>query len=219
MKMFLEKCRKCDAKKSFRTEMRNTVLILLFGISLGLFSKWLDTISINNDVLWLNIIEKIDLRNVFSRLSIWALFALIISIYSSRATRASINVFSFFIGMLFGYYFYTIYFAGFYPKSYMISWGIITLFTPLLAIFTWYAKGKGPFAIFVSSIIIGFFFSEAFSFGLWYFDIYNISEFLFFIVSIVLLYRGRKQLIYTLICAIIMAPFINELLPYIFGGL
>jgi hypothetical protein len=159
------------------------------------------------------------LGNVFSRLSIWVLLAVIISVNSKGPLRASVNVFGFFVGMLAGYYMITIYVSGFFPKSYMIAWGIITLFTPFLAYLIWYSKGSGLIAIPLSSIIIGFFITQAFSFGMYYIDLSYYDGVICLLLAILVLYKDNKQLVLSIIGAIIVAPFIKVIIPYIFGGL
>ena len=219
LKEMLVKCRQGKLEKKLKSEITITVLIFLMGTTLGVLSKLLDIVFVNEAIRWHRVFGLLDLRNVFSRLSVWALMALVIAVFSKRPLRASINVFGFFVGMLTGYYLTTIFVAGFFPQTYMIAWGIITLLTPIPAFFSWYSKGHGWLAIILSSIIIGFFFTQAFSFGRWYVDISNYDGIICFLLSIALLYRDKKQLLFSLIGALIIAPLIKTCLPYIFGGL
>ena len=78
-------------------KIRNSIMIFLFGIALGVFSKWLDNLSLNDSIWWQHILGMLNLRNVFSSLGVWILIAVCISVYSSSPLRASINVFIFFV--------------------------------------------------------------------------------------------------------------------------
>ncbi|MFJ7826619.1 hypothetical protein [Psychrobacillus sp. NPDC096623] len=104
--------------------------------------------------------------------------AVVISVYSKSPVLSAVNVFLFFVGMVGSYYLYTVLVAGFFPKSYMMIWIIMTCISPFLAFVSWYAKGTGIIAISISSIIFVFISRQAFTFGFWYFDIRNILEFL-----------------------------------------
>lgn len=219
MKELFIKCRRGKLEKNLKSDITNTILIILIGIVLGAFSKLLDNFPLNDFIGWHRVLECLDLRNVFSRLSVWALFALIITVLSKRPLRASINVFGFFVGVLIGYYTITIFISGFSPKTHAIAWGIISLLTPVIAFFTWYSKGYDRLAIVLSSIIIGFFFTQAFSFGIWYIGISHYDGVLSLLLSIIILYRGKKKLLLSLAGALITAPIIKICLPYIFGGL
>lgn len=219
MNAFLKACRPVPKKKNRAAEIRNTLFVILAGLVMGLCSKGLELIPYNDAYVWSLMLESVDLRNVFSRLSVWALLALAISLYSKRPLRASLNVFCFFAAMLCGYYFLTITAAGFFPKSYIIRWAVITLFTPLLAFFAWYAKGKGWLAVLLSAAILGFFFAEAFSFGLWYMDVSYFPELLFLVIAAGMLLREKKQVVYTLFGMLIFAPVFQWIIPYVFGGL
>ena len=209
---FLNKIRCPNKDIKMKKKIINTVLIFLLGISLGIFSKWLDNLSIDNSIWWQNIIDLLDLRNVFSLFGIWIFIAVAISINSKTPLRAGLNVLLFFIGMTTSYHLYTIYFSGFNPKNYMIIWYSITLLSPILAFICWYAKGNGKISLLISSFIITAMMLSSFSIGLWYFDVNSIIDLLLFIGTIILLYSNPKKTIYSLIIAACLSFIISCLL-------
>ena len=84
---------KTDFKKIImKNKIINTFLIFLFGVILGIFSKWLDNLSIDDSVWWQHILGILNLHNVFSLLGIWLLIAITISVFSKTPRRAGINV-------------------------------------------------------------------------------------------------------------------------------
>lgn len=193
MKDFLNEIRR-PQNISLQKKILYSASIFVIGIILGVISKFLDSTASN---LLPYFLEVLDLRNFLSRIGVWLFLGVLISVYSKSPIRAAVNVFLFFAGMVGSYYLYTIMISGFFPKSYMMFWIIMTIISPILAFICWYAKGKGIFAISISSIILMFISRQAFAFGFWYFDIRYILELLIWIATILVLYQSPKQTIRT----------------------
>lgn len=189
MKAYLNEIRRPESI-SLSWKFLYSFIILVVGIILGVISKALDETASN---LLPYFLEVLDLRNFFSRMGVWIFLSLLISVYSKSPVRAAINVFLFLLGMVGSYYLYTVTIAGFFPKSYMMIWVGMTFLSPFMAIICWYAKGKGPVATCISSVIFMFMTRQAFIFGFWYFDIRYILEFLLWVATIFVLYQSPKQ--------------------------
>lgn len=183
----------------------NSLLVLVLGIILGMFSKWLDNISINDEIWWQHLIGILDLRNVFSLFGIWIFLATTISVFSNSPLRASLNVFLFFLGMTISYHLYTILFSGFNPKSYMMIWYIITLITPILAFICWYAKSDNKISLVICCGILAVMMLSSFGIGIWYFDFKSIIDTILFIGTMAVLYNNPKNSMYSLLGAIVLA--------------
>mgnify|MGYP004588528341 FL=1 len=205
MKEFLNKIRTPDKNTKIKSKIINTLLIFLLGIILGIFSKWLDNLGINDEIWWQHIIGILDLRNVFSLFGIWIFIATAISVFSKTPLRASLNVFLFFLGMTVSYHLYTIYFSGFNPKSYMIIWYVITLITPILAFICWYAKGNGKISLIICSGILAVMLMSSFSIGMWYFYFKSIIDTILFIGTMGILYTNPKKSVCSLLGSLIIA--------------
>lgn len=205
MKEFLNKIRVPDENTTMKSKIVNTILIFLLGIILGLFSKWLDNLSINDEIWWQHFIGILDLGNVFSYFGIWIFLATTISVFSKTPLRASLNVFLFFLGMTISYHLYTVLFSGFNPKSYMMIWYIITLITPILAFICWCAKSNNKISIIICSGILAVMMLFSFGIGMWYFDFKSIIDTILFLGTIVVLYKNPKNSIYSLLIAIVLA--------------
>ena len=205
MKEFLEKIRIPDRSLKISRKILNTSSIFLLGIILGIFSKWLDNLSIDDTVWWQHILGVLDLGNVFSELGIWIFIAITISVFSKTPLRASLNVFLLFIGMTVSYHLYTICVSGFNPKSYMMIWYMITSISPILAFICWYAKSKNKISLMISSLILAVMFILSFSIGMWYFYFKSIIDTILFIGAILVLYVSPKNSVYNLLIALLLA--------------
>ncbi len=204
MKEWLDSIRKPNKDIKVSKKIIHSLLILLLGIILGVFSKWLDNLSINDAIWWQHILGIVDIRNVFSYVGIWMFLAITISVFSKTPLRASLNVFLFFVGMTVSYHLYTIMFSGFNPKSYMMIWYGITAITPIFAFICWYAKGNNKISIMISSGILAVMLIESFSIGLWYFYFKSVIETLLFLGTMTVLYTKSKNSIYSLLFAVIL---------------
>ena len=191
-----------------------TVFILLTGITLGLFAKWLDNLVLNNTVWWHRIVEILDLGNFFSEMAVWLLAALLIAVYSHSPFRAAWNVFAFFAGMCAAYHIYTILFSGFNPASYMLIWYGLTIISPILAVLCWYAKGSGIVPILLDVGIIAVFMLACFGVGFFYITFKGILYLLVFVGAGASLYRTPKQLLISLSIGTPLAFLFNLIWPY-----
>ena len=201
----LNKIRTPDRNMEMRNKIINSFFILLLGITLGIFSKWLDNLLIDNTIWWQNIFGMLDLRNRFSEFGIWLFIALTISLFSRTPLRASLNVFLFFVGMTTCYHLYTIYFSGFNPKRYMMIWYGITFISPIFAYICWYAKSKSKISIIISSLILYVMLSSSFGIGRWYIDLKNIIDTIIFVVTIMVLYVKPKSTIISVVAALFLS--------------
>lgn len=215
MYSFLNKIREKEKPMPVRKQVIDTIALLLFGIGLGIFSKFLDSTASNALPF---IFEYLGLRNFLSRFAIWLFLALCISIYSRSSIRASLNVFVFFMGMVSSYYLYSKFAAGFFPKSYAMIWFGFTAVSPLLAFICWYAKGKSKVSFLLSAIIIAVLFNTAFVYGWIYFDIRSILEGIVFACGFVVLKRDTiKESIFMITSGVVIAFILNLLAPFHFG--
>ena len=201
----LNKIIKTNINIKMSNKIINSFFILLLGITLGIFSKWLDNLLIDNTIWWQNIFGMLDLRNRFSEFGIWLFIALTISLFSKTPLRASLNVFLFFVGMTTCYHLYTIYFSGFNPMRYMMVWYGITFISPIIAYICWYAKSTSKISIVICSLILYVMLSSSFGIGRWFVDLKNVIDTIIFVGTIIVLYVKPKSTIISVVAALFLS--------------
>ena len=191
-----------------------TIMILLLGIALGALSKFLDSTASNALPL---ILEYLDIRNFLGRFAIWMLLGLCIAVYSPSPIRAAVNVFTFFFGMVAGYYAYSKWIAGFFPQSYVLVWAGFTVVSPLLAWICWYAKGKEKISLGISAVIIAVLFNASFVYGWLYFNMRSILELITFLCGVIILRRSSvKETMLMIVIGIAAALLLQLVIPFHF---
>ena len=214
----LNDIRNAENSISNNSKIINTIVVLFLGIALGTFSKYLDFRQAELPCVLMAIDEAFDIHNFLGRFAIWVLIALCISIYSNSAIRASVNVFTFFVGMVASYYLYSNYIAGFFPRSYAMIWFGFTAVSPLLAFVCWYARGKSKLAFILSALILAVLFNMCFVYGFGYFSARSVLEVIVFIIGFIVLKRNslRSSALMGTI-SIVLAFLLNIIIPFHFG--
>ena len=218
MKKFLNDIRSAENPISGNRKIINTIAILLLGIALGTFSKFLDFRQAELPSVLMAIDGALDVHNFLGRFAIWVLIALCISIYSNSAIRASVNVFVFFAGMVVSYYLYSNYVAGFFPRSYAMIWVGFTMISPFLAFVCWYAKGKSRPAFVLSVLILAVLSNMTFVYGWEYFKARSVLELIVFIIGLTVLRRDTlKSSVLMGTISIVFAFLLDMVIPFHFG--
>ena len=211
---FLSEVRTPGNHGSLKKQIFMTIGILLLGLCLGTFSKFLDYRQAELPQFFMFIDSALDFHNFLGTFAPWVVIAVFISIKSSSAIRAGINVFLFFAGMVTSYYLYSNYVAGFFPKSYAMIWVGFTLISPILAFFCWYAKGDGWFAILISAGILGFMINSTLSYGMWYINIRSFLHLMMLFLGIIILHKPIKETAYIIALAIPITVLLDILIPF-----
>lgn len=214
MKEFLGKIRTPQKSYSIPKQVLISMGILLFGVFMGVFSKYLDYRQANLPALLHLIDSAVDLHNFLGKLAPWIVIAVCIAVYSTTPIRAGINVFVFFAGMVSSYYWYSNFIAGFFPKSYALVWIAFTVVSPFLAFLCWYAKGTGLVAFFLSSGVIGVLLNCAFNYGMFYIDISSGLELLMLAIGVIVLRRSFKETIGMLGVGAVFAIIMRAVIPF-----
>lgn len=214
MKEFLGKIRTPQKSYSIPKQVLISIGILLVGVLMGVFSKYLDYRQASLPALLHQIDSAVDLHNFLGKFAPWIVIALCIAVYSTTPIRAGINVFAFFAGMVSSYYWYSNFIAGFFPKSYAIVWVVFTAVSPFLAFLCWYAKGTGWIVLLLSSGVIGILLNCAFSYGMFYVDISSGLELVMLAIGVFVLCRSLKETVGMIGLGIIFAVIMEAVIPF-----
>lgn len=210
----LDKIRAPQKSNNIKKQVAVTIGILLFGICMGLFSKYLDYRQGQLPALLQAIDNALDFHNFLGGFAPWIVIAVCISVYSHTPIRAAISVLSFFSGFVASYYLYSYFVVGFFPRSYALIWAACTIISPFLAYLSWYAKGTGWIARILSSGILGVLLNTAFSYGMFYIDISSWLNFLMLLVGIFILRKSMKETIDMLVISIAFGIIIEIVIPF-----
>lgn len=192
----------------------NTAAILLLGVALGLFSKYLDYRQGQLPSLLQLLDETFDLHNFLGRLAVWIVLGVGIAVYSASPARAAINVLAFFAGMVASYYWYSTYVAGFFPQRYAMIWFGCAALSPLPAFICWYAKGIGRISLLLSAGICAVLGNLTFSYGLTYFSLRSVLELIALLCGVAILRRRTaKENVLMAALAVALAVILHVLVP------
>ena len=210
VKSFLTRIRKPDKSTPRHIQILVSIGITMAGFALGVLQKWLDSGAVNELPV---ILQRIDIGNYFGRFAIWIFIGVCISIYSSSAKRAALNVFLFFMGMVSSYYIYCALVAGFFPMNYSLIWFGLTLVSPFLGAVCHLAQNENKIAIGISGIIIGAILSQTIFFfqGI---RLTHITELIVLIATLFVLRRKPKEFAAEAALSLPVAILIQIVLPY-----
>lgn len=106
---------------------------VLLGTASGVVSKLAD---VHSEII----------GNFTSGMCCWILIGTVICAFSKSLFRSAVYVFLFCAGMVAAYYLTAEIGDLYYSRSYVKGWSLFALFTPVFALFAWYARGKGKAA-------------------------------------------------------------------------
>lgn len=200
--------------KGLPLDIAASLLILIFGTALGVFSKYIDGMPYDTTVLWQMIVARLDLGNVLSEMPIWLLMALLIAVFSRSPFKAALNVFLFFGGMCISYHICSVLLKGFDPGNYMLIWYGITLVSPLLGIICWYARGGSLVSVLLDIPILTVMSHYCFSVGPFYFYLHSTLNTLMFLVTVAALYKTPRQILISTAAGILLSILLSQFMVF-----
>lgn len=210
---FLNAIRAPETRISRKRRLLSAAGALVFGFCLGVFSKYLDCAQADLPGVLGVLDQTLDLHNFLGGFAPWVLLAACIAVYSPGPWQAAARVLSFFVGMLAGYYGYSYFVEGFFPRSYVFLWAAFTAASPFLAFACWYAKGKGSPAVVISAGVLAVLICAAFSWGVWYLSVTRWLNALMLGLGILVFRRTARQTLVMLALAVLIAVLLEAALP------
>lgn len=171
-------------------ENRRSLLMLLFGVGMGCFSKFLDCTPSN---MLPFLLEYLDVRNFLGRFGIWVLLGIWLSLCSPNPRRAAVNVLLFFFAMVSAYYLYSKFIAGFFPRSYALVWFGFAAASGVLAVPCWYAGRSGIPALVLGVLLLAVLFRCCFAGGWLYLRPRSLLELVVYLCGIGVLHRDSLR--------------------------
>ncbi|MBR0144078.1 MAG: hypothetical protein IJM21_07875 [Clostridia bacterium] len=187
------------------------LLFLLAGAGMGIFAKWLDTLTFDESSWLQRALGRIDPGGLFSGVAVWFLLALIIAVTSPTPFQAGLRVFLFYAGMCVSYQLYSIFVVRFTPAaSYMLIWYGLTILSFGIAFAIWYVRGEGAVPVLLSILILGNMAGACFSFGYWqgawHFAFYDgLPNLILFLASAAVVHKSWKRTLITIPAAFLLA--------------
>lgn len=111
-----------------------TFIVIFLGALLGFLDKFTDEFPIR--------LMDVNIGAITAGLKFWVFIATLIAVRSHSPKMAAWNTFLFFLAMISTYYCYSI-ILGFFPLSYVLLWGSITLLAPIGGYLVWYSRKEG----------------------------------------------------------------------------
>ena len=135
-------------------KVQNIILNLISMFIIGLFTGFIvKEIDIHCYVQHFGF----SLSDVFSKIGIWILIGVIISLFSKNKKFAMMNIFTFCIGMLITYYITAELTNSVYGWTYIKGWTIFACLSPLMAYLITLTKNKGIISLLIKlGIFVGY---------------------------------------------------------------
>lgn len=184
----IQKLRHYPEKLSIKKEIFYSVCIVLFGCAMGFISKMTDSVSL--------------IGEIGTELGIWVFTAALIAAFSRYPFSAAINVFLFFISMLFAYYIYGYVVIGFFPRAYFVGWLFVALLSSFAGFCTWFSKAKGIVGSIVTALPVALLFAHGYP----AFYTFRIALYLSLIMGIILCFALPQTTKYKIISLAISIP-------------
>lgn len=205
----LDKIREPETDVSLASSIVSSVLVLAFGIIVGVVAQTFEFFATNSSVWWMDIVKDLQLNEVFKRPPIWFMLGLLVAVSSSRPLKAAINEFAFFVGVIVGMNVVPIVFSSAPRPEHMTTWIIIAAISVPLAMVFWYAKSNSWPSIAFGAVIIGVLGAYCFDCGFLYFHfndlIMDLINAVIILLTVVALSSGVIQVVVTVLGGVLIA--------------